>query len=798
MKNHKILLSNLRKIKSSYKRFISLLFLSMLGVGFFVGIKATSPNMLNTLDDYLDTYNVYDMEIISTLGLTEEDLVAIENLHIADELVPVKWLDEIVFLNNQEKIIKITSLSSINEVRVIEGNLPKENNEIVVEKNLLKENDLQIGDTLKINNASLINTELKIVGAIESPIYFTSSRGTTTIGNGELTYYTYANENLFVNDYYNSIYLTLNDTKELITGSDKYLEKIKEATKLLETIKEEREQKRWNALYEEKFTYMESQGIQIDKEKFPKAVWYILDRTDNQGYNTFVDATESLTKLGSVFPLVFYIVAILISLISMTRMVAEDRTEIGTLKGLGFSNLHIISKYLLYSSLATITGGCIGMLIGFNLLPRIIWNIYTSLFFIPTFVCEFHFYYAIMGLSIALLCICGATIASAYKSLREKPSILMRPAAPKVGKKIALERINFIWSKLKFSNKITIRNIFRYKKRILVTIIGIAGSTSLILVGFGLKDSITNVVDYNYNHVFVYDEMISLKTNSDTTSLKKLLKENEDIEANVEAVYEKKTLYNENKDSIEVNLIAPMDEQNFSEVIKLNDLNNKKETIILTNNSIVLSEKLAKTLNIEVNDKASFLINNEYQEVVVKYIVENYVNDYVYMTKNTYENVFGDFNSNVIFLKNGENYDSNFNKKIMGEESVSNLMSTDAISDLLEKVLSSLNSVIVILIVASATLAFVILYNLSTINISERKREISTLKVLGFYDEEVDSYITKENYFITIIGIVIGLYFGLYLSHYIISTCEPEFVMFIRHIEFSSYIISAVISLLGL
>ncbi len=794
MKNA-LLISNIRRIKSSKKRFLSLLLMSLLGVGFFVGIKATSPDMLNTLDNYLDEQNVYDIEIISTMGLTDNDIKAIDDLKIAEKIVGTKSVDKIVDLNDEEKIIKVSAINEINEVILKQGRMPKDNNEIVVESLLLKENDLKIGDTIIINDENLKAQEFKIVGVIESPLYFSDYRGTTTIGDGELDYYTYVNKETFTTDYYTSLYMILNDTKELTTNSDTYLDIISTSTKKIEDIKLARENERYKELYQEQIDYMKSLGVEVDESKFSKPVWYIFDRTDNQGYQTFTDATESLKQLGSVFPLVFYIVAVLISLISMTRMVDEDRTEIGTLKGLGFSNFHIISKYVMYSFLSTTIGGILGMLIGFNLIPRVIWSIYKSLFTIPKFICEFNMYYATIGLLIALLCICGATIITAITTLKEKPSNLMRPKAPKVGKRILLEKITFFWNKLKFSSKITIRNIFRYKKRILVTIIGIAGSTSLILVAFGLRDSVNNVVEYNYNNVFIYDETIALKTGANYDDIKELLKKNKDITSFVPISSETVKLYNTDKEDKEVNLIVPENENELTNVIKLNDLNNEKKEILIPNGQVVLSEKLAKTLDIKVHDKVSFMVKDEYKDIEVGYIVENYVNDYAYMNLNTYENIFGDYQSNVILLKTNDNYDTDFDKQIMELDSISNVISTDIAYRLMKDILSSLNSVVVILIVASAILAFIILYNLSNINISERKREISTLKVLGFYDEEVDAYITRENYFTTIIGIAIGLYFGLYLSHYIISTCEPQNIMFIRHIEIPSYIISGIISL---
>lgn len=792
MKN-KLLVSSFRKIWNTRKKFLSLLCMALLGVGFFVGIKATSPDMTKTLDKYLDDNDVYDVEVVSTLGLTIDDINELENLDITKNVVGSRYTDEVISIDNKEEVVRVMSITDINKVILKDGKLPNANNEIVVEKLFLDNSDLKIGDTLTINSQNLENDTFKIVGVVESPIYFTEYRGTTNLGSGEWNYYFYVFDDVFSIDYYTNVYLILNDTVEKITNSDGYLKTVESGIEQIENIKEAREEARYDELYGSYIENLKMLGQEINEEMFQKPTWYIFDRTDNQAYSTFIDSTESIKQIGSVFPIIFFLVAILISLISMSRMVEEERCEIGTLKGLGFSNFHLYFKNLLYSFLATFIGGLIGMFIGFHLIPNVIWNIYSSLFFMPEFLSEFNVYYASLGLIIALVCICGASIITTHKILKEKASELMRPKTPKVGKKIFLENFKF-WNKLRFSTKISIRNVFRYKKRIIVTIIGLAGSTALLLVGFGLKDSVSDVVEFNYNNVFVYDRMIYLKDNYDDERVMDLLN-NINIDATVKAKYELINIYNEDKKKLEVNLITPEDKEVLDSVIHLNDINNNKEKIVIPDDGIVLSEKLAKTLNVTVGDKVSFLINNDYEEIEIAYIVENYINDYAYLSKESYEDLFNTFKTNVIFMNTNENYDIAFDSILMDSSDVSNLIAKETSSSLMNDILSKLNAVVVILIVASSMLAFVILYNLSSINISERKREISTLKVLGFYDEEVDAYITNENYFITVVGIIIGLVAGLYLCHYVISTCEPQYVMFVRHIKMPSYVISACISI---
>lgn len=771
---------------SSKKRFISLLFMALLGVGFYAGIKATGPDMLNTLDRYLDEQNVYDVKVVSTLGFDDENISTLKN-NISDTLIyGIKEKDVIITLNETEKIIKISEINdSINKVVLTDGVMPSTNNEIVVEEKLLKDNDLNIGDNLIIEDENLNNSSFKIVGIIESPLYFTKERGTSNLGNGSVDYFVYATNDTFNVDYYSSIYLkSIHD--ELLTSTDEYEIEVEKIKNSVEELKEKEEKNRYNRVYKEYFENSQKYNIELDSSVLIPCEFYIFDRTSNQGYNDFVDATESLNKIGNVFPIVFYVIAILISLISMMRMIEEDRLEIGTLKALGFKNFEILYKYILYAFLATLFGSIIGMSIGFVLIPGIIWSIYTEIFNVPNFHYQFNLYYGSIGLVIALICICGATLFATYKELRLHPANLMRPKAPKNGKKVFLEHIHFIWNKLNFSNKVTVRNLFRYKTRVLVTILGITGSTALILAGFSLRDSITKVAS-NHENIFVYDKLISLK-NYDS-ELIEFLMENENVSA-LELIYMKSRDLNYNNHNYKINMIVADDDNNLDDFIKLKDINNDYQEINLQDDSVVLSQKLAKTLDLKVNDKIRLDDNTE---IEISNITENYINDYVYMNKTTYEKYFDNYRENTILVN--VSFDDNLNQEILKYSGVSVIVDKKVTSDALSSMLDSLDSVVAVFIIAAALLTFVIMYNLSTINISERKREIATLKVLGFYDSEVDSYITRENVILTIIGIILGLIGGVYLSYYLISTCEPQFVMFVRSVEIDSYIISALISL---
>ena len=705
MKKDRILTSSFRKIKNNFKRFLSLLCMALLGVGFYAGIQAASPDMLDTLDSYLDTQNVYDIEIVSTLGLTENDLEEIRKIEGVDVAQGTYSKDAIMKTDKEEYVVKMIGINeNINKVSLIEGNLPNENNEIVVENDFLQENDLKIGDIINFEGDE---QEYKIVGTVESPLYFGISRGTTTLGKGQIDYYIYAKEDIFNQEYYNNIYLTVKNAKEMTTSENGYEELVENTINKIEEIQTDREEQRFNEVYGEYIQSLELQNIPVDRESLPSSTWYIFDRTNNQAYSDFIDATEGVSKIGDVFPVIFYIIAILISLISMMRMVEEDRQELGTLKALGFGNFKIILKYIIFSLLATIIGGLIGMAIGFKLLPNIIWEIYTMLFTVPNFVAEFNLEYGLIGLIIGVICICGSSILVACRQLKQMPSVLMRPKSPKMGKKILLEKWKFFWSKLNFSNKIVVRNLFRYKMRAIVTVIGISGCTALILAGFGLKDSISNIVTFQFENVLKYDELISLNSNTDIESLINSLQENEDVVDQVTARMETTRIYNNDKD-YEVTLTIANNIDELENVISLNDVDNEYQKIELKDDEVVLSEKLATLLEVEKGDNVTFR-NEDGKEYALKVtaIAENYINNYVYMTKDTYENVFSPYETNVIFLKIADltaEEEDELRKEILNNASVSSIVSSENTVSTVSDMMGSLDAVVVILVVASAIL----------------------------------------------------------------------------------------------
>ena len=1010
-----LLKDSIKEIKNTYKRFLSILVMAFLGVGFFAGMRAASPDMVDTIDQYYKESQVYDIKILSTLGLTNDDIDALSEIDEIENTVGTYETEGKIEIDNKEIITKIMSVEKLNKPILLQGNFPKTQNECVVEDSFLTANHKSIGDTIEVEAEKTKNDEggeveylnkniLKIVGTVKSPLYISRDRGTSSLGSGKIDCYIYVpKENIKANEIYTNIYIKLKNSENYTTSSEKYEEYIAEVKEKIEAIKEEREKARHDKLVdiatrkvkeaEEKlnenkqnaqqqieeakqeiengknkiekaevklnsskkeadtkfksaynqiqmakesifqnetqlnqkeqeagqqiteleikkqelqtqfdtiennltqletqynqikdnpniseeqkqmleneiqmlkqskqtikagieqinngittgkqeienaktqlqnakneltkkekqyeatktatYSSLENAKIEIEKSKtelekgekeleekqeefkdkiadaesklidsrekianIENPTWYVLDRYSNTGYNSFIQDTESIENISKVFPIVFFMVALLISLTSMTRMVEEQRTQIGTLKALGYNKLQIASKYVIYAGLACVIGGVLGMSVGFVLLPQIIWTMYQMMYQMTDNI-HISFNIIIGGMGLLLICVCiiGATIYAVLKELVQTPSTLMRPKAPKMGKRVLLEKIPFIWKRLSFSQKVTVRNIFRYKKRFLMTIIGILGCTALIVVGFGVRDSIRCIMPNQFEKVFNYDMQIGLKNGLEDEQKQKYiisLQEKTELEKVVETYMTSNIAKNQENEE-DVQIIVPKEPKDLDEVINLTDVKTG-EKVQLEENAICLTDKVAELLNVKQGDTITLKDSKDKErQVKISNIVENYVYHYVYMSRITYENLYGEnYNTNMLFTKNNnlsEEQETNLATEIMNQSEVASISRNSSIMNLLDDTMKSLNYVVIILIVSAGLLAFVVLYNLSNVNISERIRELATIKVLGFYDKEVYSYVTRETVILTAIGIVLGLIGGYFLNYFII------------------------------
>lgn len=741
-------------VKTS-KRFISILVIVLLGVGFFAGIRAVAPDMKNTLDNYYEKTNMYDIFITSNYGIREEvekkleEKYNVETGYSFDAITTKKedYATKIISYNKEDKI---------NTPKLIKGKMPEKVDEVVVDNDFRSE--IKIGDKITIDSNLINNKTVTVTGYVESPLYISTEHDSTNLLSGTIDYYLYMNETNIISPVKTTAYINL--AAEESRFSKKYEDTVKKAKKDIR-----------KTLQEEKVTGEE---------------WYVLDIDSNAGFYQYEQDTERIDNVAKVFPLVFFIVAVLICLTTMTRMVEEERSQIGTLKSLGYKDSAIMFKYILYATLATIIGSIIGVVIGYRLLPELCFEMYKNMYRLGDIKLSYYASLTFQGMIIALLCTLGATIYTCRKTLKESPANLLRPVAPAAGKRVLLERIPIIWNHLSFSHKVTVRNVFRYKKRFLMTIIGIAGCTGLILAGFGLKDCIVKMVPHQYEEIFSYQAKIALNEEKTNETINKI-KENKKIKDILEVQEEAVTI--DNKDTNQsVTLVIPKEDPDG--FIKLQDRKTNEHYNL--NNGIIITEKLANLLEVEENDVLKFTGTDKYEKKIA-HITENYLFHYIYLPKSEYQE--DEYNTVLVKTKNmTEKEEKEFASKLKEIPGVSSITFTSSTRHIFDDTMDNFAYVSLILIVSAGALAFVVLYNLSSVNISERRRELATIKVLGFYDKEVYQYINRENTILTLIGILLGLGIGNILTMYIIKTCEIDMLMFDPTIALTSYIYAILIT----
>ena len=529
--------------------------------------------------------------------------------------------------------------------------------------------------------------------------------------------------------------------------------------------------------------------------------WMVTDREELPEYTDYGDNADRLRNIGQVFPVIFFLVAALISLTTMTRMVEEQRTQIGTLKALGYKKSAIAAKYICYAFFATLLGSVLGMLIGEKIIPYIIITAYGIMYHnvANTISIDYQPGFALIASAASVVCTVGATLFASGKELQETPASLMRPPAPKEGKRVLLERLTFIWKHLSFSWKSTIRNLFRYKKRLIMTVFGIAGSMGLMLVGFGIQDSISDIAAIQYRELQHYDGMViedSDATEEEHAELFEYMKENEQI-AHCNRVQMTKISAPKGSSNISIYLFVP---ESLSEFAKDVTLKNRitGETYELTDEGAAISEKTASLLGLKVGDMIPLKKGDKEYKVRVAVITENYMSHYLYMTPRVYEQTFGEKPEyeNIVFTMQEDCKDDleMAGARILANPGALSISYTSSLASQVDRMLSTLDAVILVLIVSAGMLAFVVLYNLNNINITERQRELATLKVLGFYDGEVSQYVLRENVILTVLGIMFGAVFGILIHRYVITTVEVDAVMFGRNIKPLSFLYSGILT----
>ncbi len=540
---------------------------------------------------------------------------------------------------------------------------------------------------------------------------------------------------------------------------------------------------------------------QSELNDLEKPKWYLFDRRDTVSYSSYKSNSNKISAIAKVFPIFFFFVAALVSLTTMTRMVEEERGQIGTLKALGYSNNKITSYYVLYSVLASLIGSILGCVLGFNTLPVIISNTYKMMYSIPQTITKFWWNHAIIISAIAITCTTVATLFACIGQLKEKPSTLMLPKAPKAGKRVFLERIGFIWKRMNFTSKVTARNILRYKKRFYMTVIGIAGCTALLVTGFGLRDSISDIVRLQFDEIYKYNLTIRLSEDGADVKddvVKNFLQNNKHLTNYGLFHNESITIENDNGSS-EINMFVAKNTEQMSEQFNFRK-RKSKENIPFNDESFILTEKLCETLGISVGDTVTIKNSDgDSSTAVVTGICENYVTAFCYTSVNQYSQMFDNIPDFCVILAQlndqSEQARKNISTEILASDNILLLSFSQTIRDSFSNTINRIYYIVAVLIISAAALAVIVLYNLTNINICERKKELATIKVLGFHDREVANYIFREINILCIIGTLCGLLFGTWLHSFVVATAEVDAVMFGRTIYPLSYLISSLLTI---
>lgn len=747
-----------------------------LGVAFYAGIRSSEPDMRETAKRFYDENNYMDIWMVSPLGFTDEDIKDIEE---TDSKFTVEGMHAAEVFMKGENVNYQLSVKSIcekvNKVHVSEGRLPENDREVFVDSFFIENGDYKIGDEIELFlepydiSFLLTNDKYKIVGFGTYPEYLSWERGTVSIGNGSADAFIFLDESAFAISRYTYAYITVEGAKELDPFLDEYDDFISEYTDKL--------------------------------EKLEKSGALVLDRNSIQSFVEYGQDAERIGRIGLVFPAVFFLVATLVSLTTMTRMVEEERTQIGVLKALGYSKWKIASKFLWYALSACLIGGVFGAIVGSKILPWVIIAAYKILYYhLPESVLDFRWGLSAFSVFIAVGCTVLATLGACYNELRAVPAILMRPVTPAAGRRIFLEHITPIWKNMSFSWKAACRNLFRYKKRLFMTIFGIGACMALLMVGFGLRDSIGDIVNNQYSNIWKFDAQISVR--AETNAFDKNSPQYDKsfdvitdrisvriITTNVESSEMKK----------EIELFVPEKLDGLDRFLGLQD-RVTDEKYELKSQGVIISEKLAKQLEVKKDDKI-YIYDGETnrKEIVITDVTENYLFYYVYMSADQYEELFGcspEFNKVILKYKEdiSEDEKKDISKAILKLPEVSALQNISDLYDTVSRMMKSLDLVIIVLIVSAALLAFIVLYNLNNINIIERRRELATIKVLGFYDNELAMYIYRENICLTVLGVIAGVIMGNFLHKFVIETCEIDMIMFGRDISTTSYILSVIMT----
>lgn len=879
-----------REIHSSRNRFLSIFLMVALGVMFLVGLRSAAPDMRATADGYFDELGLYDVQVLSTLGLTEEDIAAFSQVPGVAEAQGGFSVDASLTVGETQKTVKAINLSEeFDRPEVLEGQLPEAADECLLDEKLQSLLQIEPGDKITLTSGSnladaLIGETFTVTGIAHSPLYISLDRGTSSLGDGSVSGFVLLPRESFCLDTYTLCSIRAVGAAEKDAYGADYWDGIDALTAQLETVARERADLRYEMLCtdvrqeidqaEQDLAKAEAEAaaqlsqaqqalddarteldeakaaleaaaaygvysreelanaqVQIDAgeaeyqrglaeletarqeadsalmegrtqledgktalEDLRPADVYVLDRNSNYGFVSYDQNAGRMDNLAYMFPVIFFVVAALVCLTTMTRMVEEQRTQIGAIKAMGYGTGAIAGKFLIYGMLAAVGGSAVGIVIGSTLIPWVIFTSYGIMYILPELQLSFQWGLCLGATAAGLVCTVGATLWAMLATARLTPAALMRPKAPKAGKRIFLERIGPLWRRMSFSMKVSARNLLRYKKRFFMTVIGVAGCTALLIAGLGLRSSLFRIIDVQYGDIYRYDVQVSLEEGTAADIEEKLYLQSAAQVDSTALVSTRSVAFSSDTGTLDGYLMVTDDPAALKAQIDLRTMD-EQEPLEIPQTGVVIGEKLAELLDLQVGDEITLDCGTVVKTQVAG-ITEHYIYHYAYMDAEAYEALLGEAyepNELLVSIRDDEQALAlcAYLMSLDGVQSASNIRNA---AQSFRESMEVVDAAVTIIVLSAAALALVVLYNLTNINITERIREIATIKVLGFFDREVAMYIYRENIVLTVLGIALGQLFGKFLCRYLIRTIEMDIVMFGRDAVGKNYVVSVLLS----
>ena len=789
-----------RTIFRNKKRFCSILIITALGVMMLSGLKAACDDLRYSADQFYDEQQVFDIQVVSTMGLNEDDLAALRKANGIERAEGVYRETVYTSVNGSSQNMDVQTLGGqLNTPYLLKGRLPENEKEIAVSKTYADDSEKTIGDTIQFHEPSQIRSTYTISAIVQDPSDLNNKDGAASFRSISASRYVcFIREDGISFPAYTAAYVQVKGSRDMASYSQEYEALIKRAKKTLEQdVKQQQEDRRYDELVEQMklaaYAVDPQAAAHVDTSSIQHPKWYIQDRSSLSSYSNIESDAASIEAVGTAFPIVFFTVAILIALTTITRMVEEERLLIGTYKALGFRNIEIMKKYLLYAGSACLLGGIIGDIGGFLLLPKFVFRIFQTLYLIPNYSLQFDAWYGIGGIALFTGGILVAVWIAVHEELKHMPVVLMRPKAPRTGARVLLERIRPLWRNLTFLNKVTARNLFRYKKRMLMTVFGIMGCSALVLCAMAINDSVSALIPRQYEHIYRYDLMVM----KDDAHVYQSLSRDDEVSECLALLVDNATIKSSGNKEERVQLMVFPEQADVASYLSLEDLDG--DPVTLEMGDVYVTQNASQVLDFSLKDTIR-VQNSDFKEKRVKVtgIVQNYLGNTIYMSENTYESLFGSYRENAVLANfrgdiSKQQKDS-YVQKLEDREGVLSVVSTSSMQDAFETSFSLITSVVYLILAMAAALAFVVLFTLSTTNISERVRELATIKVLGFYDKEVHSYVNKETLLLTFLGILAGLPAGTILAQsltYVLNMPSIHFAVTIRPI---SYLYTVILS----